>query len=63
MCAGNESLKSGVTLNRYLIYETILHEKNDFAKISKNLVRYRFKNNFVASNFCRIKIIMEEIRM
>jgi len=63
MCAGNESLKSGVTSNRHLIYETILYEKNDFAKISKNLARYRFKNNFVGSNFCCIKIIMEEIRV
>jgi len=32
-----------------LIYTSIynLYEKNDFVKVSKNLARYRFKNNFV----------------
>jgi len=25
----------------------MLHGKNDFAEISKNLARYRFENNFV----------------
>jgi len=38
------------------IYNTRLayvHGKNDFAKASKNLARYRFENNFVW-----IKIIM-----
>jgi len=29
------------------IISLILHEKNDFAEISKNLVRYRSNNNFV----------------
>jgi len=24
-----------------------MHGKNDFAKISKNLAKYRFENNFV----------------
>jgi len=24
-----------------------IHEKNDFVEVSKNLPRYRFKNNFV----------------
>jgi len=24
-----------------------MHEKNDFAEVSKNLARYRFKNNFI----------------
>jgi len=24
-----------------------MHEKNGFAEVSKNLVRYRFENNFV----------------
>jgi len=28
---------------------TLVHRKTDFAKISKNLTRYRFENNFVRS--------------
>jgi len=27
----------------------ILYGKNGFAKVSKNLVKYKFKNNFVGS--------------
>jgi len=26
------------------------HEKNDFAKLSKNLAKYKSKNNFVGSS-------------
>jgi len=33
---------------------TSLHEKNDFAEVSKNLARYRSEKNFVWT----IKIIM-----
>jgi len=25
----------------------LLHEKNDIAKVSKNLARYRLENNFI----------------
>jgi len=34
-----------------------IHEKHDFAEISKNLARYRCENNFVGI----IKIIMENV--
>lgn len=27
-----------------------VHRKNDFAKVSKNLVKYKFKNNNVGSS-------------
>jgi len=28
-------------------FSFVMHEKNDFAEVSKNLARYRFKNNFI----------------
>jgi len=33
--------------NDSMCMNRLLHEKNDFAKVSKNLSRYKFKNNFV----------------
>jgi len=32
-----------------LFSETLLHEKNAFAEVSKHLARYRFENDFVRS--------------
>jgi len=32
-----------------IILALFLHEKSDFAKIFKNLAKYRCKNNFVGS--------------
>jgi len=34
-------------LSRTCVKHIFVHEKNCFAKIFKNLARYRFENNFV----------------
>jgi len=34
-------------LHIFLLHFSTMHEKNDFAEVSKNLARYRLENNFV----------------
>jgi len=41
-----------IFLQRYLrenntVVSKYIHEKNDFAEVSKNFSRYRFENNFI----------------
>ena len=37
-----------------------MHEKNDFVKVSKNLIRCWSENNFAQSSIKSMKIIMQD---
>jgi len=41
-----------------------MYRKNDFAKISKNLARYKSKNNFIGQNYRkRLKLIVKNVKI